>query len=347
MVSIFTILLLCASNFIVGQVDLKNPDYLNTNFIRQYDEVKKSLISNDQFKAVLFESDDEFELGGLLYEDKAAECNIIYFGGWFPGRKEGGLPFWPMVKDRKKKCNFLFVDVRGHGDSEGSFLWSTLRYGVNEHKDLRAAIKYMSRVSNNKPTIIIGVCAGAFHAIHALQRKDLSLKYNVVGMIFDSGWPSVMHVARTAALSLLKEDAFKRIFKLKKISCSECKDEKKCCSVCKKKLKKSFLYQLSSGFLSIFITAIHTCLIRPMYFLTEMKTNLFDKIDKITIPMLVVHAESDEYVPYDMVQKLFKKHKKNVKMYIVKDCKHSCMNLKYHDQYKTALNKFIDNVLIN
>ena len=344
MVSIFTILLLCFTNILVGG---KEPDYLDTNFLRQYDKVRKSLIDNDQFNPVTFKSDGGLLLVGLLYEDDAAECNIIYVGGWFPGRKEGGAPFWPMVKDRKKRCNFLFVDARGHGDSEGSFLWSTLRYGVKEYKDLIAAIKYMSWVSNNKPTIIIGVCAGAFHAIHALQHNYLSSKYNVVGMVFDSGWPSVMQVARTAALSLLKEGVFKRIVKLKKIHCPKCKQAKKCCSVCKKKLKKSFLYQLSTGFLSIFITAIHTCLVRPMYFLTEMKTNLFDKIDKITIPMLVVHAESDEYVPYNTVQELFKEHKKNVEMYIVKDCKHSCINLKYHDQYKMVLNKFIDNVLIN
>jgi len=285
------------------------------------------------------------QLGGLLHQRNDAECNVIYFGGWSPGRKEGGAPFWPMLRERK--CNFLLLDARGHGDSKGSFMWSFLTYG-SEYKDLIGAITYMNTVSNGKPIFLLGVCAGAFHAIHAVNnwqinnrpqqkqtKNQVHTDHNVKGIIFDSGWPSFMIASRTVSLAQVNCVLLSIILWLMRVPKNE-----------RKKIKISPLYRICSKVLGVVITTLHTIIIHPIYFFREKKTNLFDKIAKVTVPILVVHAKNDEHVPYKSVQQLFKNFVSKTE-FIVEDCKHSCVNLKYFERYKKALDTFIDDVLAN
>jgi len=75
---------------------------------------------------------------------------------------------------KKHPYNFLFLDTRGHGKSQGELLtYSAIKhYGELDFLDIVATTQFIAHYNkehNIAPHIIIhGLCSGAFHTIKAI-----------------------------------------------------------------------------------------------------------------------------------------------------------------------------------
>ena len=175
--------------------------FFNKKFLVNYDAVKKELLANHGFVQVQFLSEDGIKLEGLLRTKANAKCTVISCSGFFPGRMEGMATLHRLLPD---DCNILFFNARGHGNSEGFFKATILKYGNVEYKDVIGAIDYAHKQSP-APIFIHGICIGAFHATHALanlQQRNLLEQYNVKGFIFDSGFGSLAKISNALKYDL-------------------------------------------------------------------------------------------------------------------------------------------------
>ena len=116
--------------------------YFDTNFLTDYNAVEQKLINKEGFREVCFSTQDNIKICGLLLERPHAKYNMIFCGGFYPGRKETLSTFFHMVPNN---CNILFIDARGHGKSEGGFLTNIHQYGQHEYLDIVAAISFIDK----------------------------------------------------------------------------------------------------------------------------------------------------------------------------------------------------------
>src|SRR5581483_8890448 len=173
----------------------KNDHYYDVSFLKNYSQVR-TVLKAEGFKEIYFKTSDNLRINGLFLTRPHATCNVIVCAGWLPGRKEKMATFFAALPSH---CNIFFFDARGRGKSEGPLLRQVWKYGVNEYKDIVGAIEYIHS-RNALPIILCGVCSGAFNATHAvlhLEKQGLLSRYNIKGVIFDSGWGSIMKISRT------------------------------------------------------------------------------------------------------------------------------------------------------
>ena len=138
--------------------------YTNSKFLKKRKKVRKHLCKYNEFCPVSFISQDDIKLKALFRKNPNSRATVIGLAGFFPGKKEGLAVFTQLLDPTK--YNVLFVDTRGHGQSEGK--WLNLRlFGRNEYKDVIAALEYVHD-QTDKPIIMYGLCAGGFHAAKAL-----------------------------------------------------------------------------------------------------------------------------------------------------------------------------------
>lgn len=304
--------------------------YFNTKFLLQFDKVHETLVKQDNFKKVTFKSSDGIKLDGLFLQRPHATSNIIFCGGFYPGRKEGIATFFKLVPD---DCNILFFDARGHGKSKGRF-WSTLyNYTQHEYKDIIGALNFVTK-NNDKPIIIHGICVGALHAARTLihlSTTNQSEKYPIKGFIFDSGLASALK-----ATNIPKKHFKNKVLPilLKKIYTSDST----------KQIKKRLLYKLTKPLVQT-ITAITVGAVRIPLAWTDRKTCIAKDITKITCPIFFIHSYDDDYTPITEVQKLSCKVKKKKYWWITQPSHHACHHLKHKYTYKKNLLEFFQQVL--
>lgn len=146
---LFTISLLSFSVYCTENLDL----LYSTSFLKNYSHVN-SFLKEQGFVDITIKTPDNFNLCGLFLSRPNATCNVIICAGFFPGKKEGMATFYDLLP---KYCNILLFDARGHANSEGPFLSTLWRYGIDEHKDILGAISWLNN-NNNLPIIIGGTC---------------------------------------------------------------------------------------------------------------------------------------------------------------------------------------------
>ena len=304
---------------------LDNSPLFDTKFLLQYDEVTNHL-KQQGFQEGFFNSPDNHKINYLFLERPTADYTVILCAGWIPGRKEGIATFYALLP---QNCNILFFDARGHGKSDGLLLLKTWIYGKHEYKDILGALDFV-HAKINKPIIMYGVCAGAFHAAHALlhlQKQNKLEEYDVRGFIFDSGWASLLTVSWSAPVAKANE-SLARLWG----------------ALYGKKWKEvltTLPYRISSYFLNKILVVVHTVGFFAPFAIQEKGTNLFDKIEHLPMPIFYIHSHDDEYVPIAHAEYLAKKSKNAHTWWIEEPSKHACHCLKYKHAYQEKLHEFL------
>lgn len=301
--------------------------WYSTAFLRDYRAVHKSLLKVG-FRKITLMTSDGIKLAGLFLERPNATCNAVICAGWFPGRKEGMATFYDLLPEN---CNILLFDARGHGKSDGSLLWGLWRYGIDEYKDIIAAISHIND-RNSLPVVILGICSGAFNAAHAvihLENNKNAIPHNIKGLIFDSGWSSVPKIITTAPIAGIK----KRLLTFLQYFCAT-----------KKQIVTSYFYHGCS------LTADYICSLcnyvcaKPLARQYENKTSLTDKIETISIPLFFIHSYDDVYA--DVHDAIELSNRMSLKeCWWIEKSSHAKHHLIYKDLYKEKLRAFINSVL--
>ncbi len=301
--------------------DWSESPYFDTTFLKQHDQVCRTLIEKEQFVEGFFSAEDKVAINYIWLQRPNARYTMIFCSGFFPGRKEGLATFYEMLPN---DCNLLFFDARGHRESEGRFLSSIWNYGSHEYKDVVGAVRWAHK-QKQCPIIIYGVCAGAFHAAHALLRMQecgILDRYQVKGLLFDSGWSSIQEVCRTACTSELNSFARKKIKRL------FAQDQR--------------IYPPVSKTIDVCVNVAHFCIARPVLYWRKNKTDLVDKIGKLNVPIFYIHAQGDDYAEIGPIKQLARKTKHPTCWWISEQSKHACHQLKLKEQYYARLLDFIE-----
>lgn len=319
------IILIILSCLYIGYSFLKKEseptkDFFDTNFLRNSAAVEKVLKQEDFFE-VEITTQDNLKLCAIMLDqsnEQTIQTTIISCPGFVPGKKEGMTTLYAMFKEYP--YNFIFLDLRGHGKSEGELLtYSGIKhYGEFEYLDIVATIqftiKYNQEHNINENIIIHGLCSGAFHsikALHYLQQYDKQSYDCVKGLIFDSGWPSVPDIVE----STLTSEANKR--------CTECN-------------VSCLAYPLSCS-----IVGIYNYFFKPYHC---NQASIAQAMNDIDLPILFIHAENDPYIPIHHVYPLVKQANKPTSWFI-KESTHAAHHLKHKDEYKIQMEQFIQSVL--
>lgn len=300
--------------------------YLNTRFLEQYDLVSQTL-QEEGFQEGFFTTSDKLNINYLYLPRSQAEYTMIFCCGWLPGRKEGLASFYALMP---QNCNMLFFDARGHGKSDGPLLSNFWEYGKKEYKDVIAAIRFAHEQSS-KPIILFGICAGAFHAAHALITLEKNKKLadlTVAGLIFDSGWGSVSTSSHSAPRARIRESiasAAAHIYGSKQ----------------SKKHENNVVIRTISQLAANTYSVAHALLVRPLLYLNEKRTNLFDKIHQMRTPVFFIHAHDDEYTTIKDVKTLARLVERKKCWWITEPSSHASHHLKHKDEYRAQLCTFI------
>lgn len=301
--SALTISLIHSYDFIRHTQDLESSRFFDTSFISKYPEVKKVLINEEGFTEVFFDTPAGHKLQGLVRTVQNPDFSIIFCSGFLPGKQEGIATFITMMP---KNCNILFFNGHGKGKSTGLLSFMNLKdYGRYDYLDTIGAIDYMHSL-NNGPLFIHGICAGAFHAAHALlQLKHTVYKYNIRGLVFDSAWSSVEQVMRGVITDIQAHT------------------------------------QSSIAHAGLKVGDLFACYVAsPVVQWHAHETDLENHIQNLNIPVLFIHSKDDTLARFDVVERLSKKVKKPTCWWIDKPSKHGCHHLKHKDEYANRLAEF-------
>ncbi len=295
-------------------------NFYDINFLRDSPAVEK-ILKNRGFFEVNFKTHDNLTINAIMLDQsKSHDINatIISFPGFFPGDKEGMSTLYAMLEDQP--YNFIFIDSRGHGKSDGELLTfkGIKNYGEKQYLDMIATIKFIATYNEkhtiSKNIVIHGLCAGAFHTIKAIDiLKTTNFKvYNYVkGIIFDSGWPAIIDIIDT----LVEAESIER-----------------CKSYGISFLQPCIAYIMHSVY-NIFFKSSHS-----------KQIPLNEAISKIDQPIFFIHAEQDNYVPIHKIYPLIQLAKKPCSWF-VKDSAHVNNHLRHKEAYTDQIQQFIKSVL--
>lgn len=299
----------------------------STSFLKDYKAVRRYL-KKEGFTKISFKTTDNLSLSGLFLSRPNATCNVIVCAGWLPGRKEGMATFYDLLP---KNCNILLFDARGRGESEGSLIWNVWRYGIDEYKDILAAISWIN-YHNALPIILGGTCSGVFNAAHAVLniiKKNRLERSHITGIFFDSGWGSVMTMSQSSAIANIKK-YFTRVAVLFHGT--------------KENIEHYPLYKICYPSIIRYFKIVHHLCAKPIIIRYEKMTNLFDKIHQISVPILFIHSYDDSHAAFSNACKLATLAP-NKQCWWIKKSSHAKHHLIHKDLYKEKLTAFINTVI--
>ena len=297
-----------------------NVDFYDTKFLRNSPAVEK-VLKNRGFFEVNFTTHDDLKINAIMLDQSnkhKVAATIISCPGFVPGNKEGMTTLYAMFEDQP--YNFMFVDSRGHGKSEGELL--TFRgikhYGESDYLDMVAAVQYAAHYNkeHNIPQNIIihGLCAGAFHTVKAvahLKKTDPETYNCIKGIIVDSGWPSIVDITDT----LLTAESTERC--------------------------KTYGIPFLQPYLAYLMCSVYCTFFKDSH---KTQTPLNEVIANIDQPILFIHAENDLFVPIHNVYPLIAQSKQP-KSWFVKESSHVNNHLKHKEEYTHQMEQFIQSVL--
>jgi pimeloyl-ACP methyl ester carboxylesterase len=238
----------------------------------------------------------------------------------------------PLRHALPNDCNVLFFDARGHGESTGSLLHQPWRYGIDEYRDILAVMDW-TFTHNPIPIILYGSCAGAFNMVHALKYIDTktnhqSLKESVKGIIFDSGWASVLEASKSGLYAKTIQLLYLGTNKLFGKKIGGC-------------INKLWSYTLIQQILRNTLLILHYIAIRPFITPTESVTSLYSTFKKLTIPILVIHAQDDTWIDYKKARKIAALCSTKHVWWITKPSLHAAHHVLHYDEYKQQIKTFL------
>ncbi len=299
-----------------------NPEinFYDVTFLRNSPAVEKVLKEKGFFE-VDFMTEDQMTINAIMldqHQKHQVTTTLISCPGFVPGRKEGMTTLYAMLQDQP--YNFIFIDSRGHGKSDGQLLTfqGIKEYGKHQFLDVVATIQFIAHYNkeHNIPSDIVihGLCAGAFHTIKAvayLKAHDPESYACIKGIIFDSGWPAIVDIAE----SVVSAEATKR-----------------CSDYCIPFLAPLARYA---------IVQIYRFFFKDEHSLQE---SILQAINEIDQPILFIHAEQDNFVPIHHIYPLMRQAKSPA-LWSVQDSGHVSNHLQHKDQYTEQLQKFIQSTL--
>jgi len=306
----------------------ENLDLLySTSFLKNYEVLNKTL-KQYGFVDVSFTTTDNIALSGLFLSRPNATCNVIVCAGFFPGKKEGMATFYALLPEY---CNILLFDARGRGSSEGPFLRNVWRYGTHEYKDITGAISWIN--NNNELAVVIGgTCCGVFNAAHALinlTKNNTLITSRVKGLFFDSGWGSVMTMSQSSAIANIKKHISRTITFLYGT---------------KENIEQRALYKLSFALIYRCFKIGHFMCAKPLIMQHEKTTNLFDKINQISLPIFFIHSYDDTHADINNAMEL-SALAPNSQCWWIEKSSHAKHYLIHRELYKEKLTAFIESVI--
>jgi hypothetical protein len=317
-------------NGATDDVPLEKVDFFNTNHLKDKALIQKKLLSLG-CKKVTFTSEDGHINQGLFLERPNAQATAIIIGG-ISTKKEHLASFLYMFPEN---YNILFLDARYDNKKPFYFLKNLPSYGVREYQDIITAIQYIHE-QTHKPIIIHGCCAGAFHAGRALvslQESNQLEQYNVKGLIFDSGWGSLTHIADRAPFQTIHKYLYVTMIKI---------------GMAKEKIQQTRIFKILNGFFSTIVTTIKANFLNHGFKKADKKINLFKKINIVPIPIFYIHSADDKVTSISQAKKLSKLSKHPYCWWIpARKSKHARHHLKFPEEYASHIHHFCSQALNN
>lgn len=309
-------------------VSLAN-NYGDTKLLKNYAQVRQ-LLKQEGFKEIYFQTPDKLWLNGLFLSRPNALCNVVVCAGWLPGRMEGMATFYSLLP---QDCNILLFDARGHGKSKGPLFSKVWRYGIDEYKDIVGALACLQHI-NQLPVFLCGICSGAYNCARALielKKHKMDHCYPVKGLIFDSGWGSVIKIASTIVISGVRARLFSCIKHFTK----------------KYGALQNTVHRVGDGVMS-FVRLVYglffNLALKPFMIWHTEKTDIFSKMHLISCPVFFIHSREDDYACRKGIMSLigavpFKK------VWIVDDSYHAKNHLIHQQKYQHKVAVFIKRCL--
>ena len=296
-------------------------NFYDVNFLRNSPAVEKVLKETHGFVEVDYKTKDNFMINSIML-DKSSKCDVtttvISCPGFVPGKKEGMATLYAMLEH--KPYNFIFVDSRGHGKSDGELLTfnGIKHYGESQYLDMVATIQYIARYNKqhniSSDIIIHGLCSGAFHTVKAvthLKEHDFETYNCIKGIILDSGWPAITDIAET----LVHAESIARC--------------------------ETYNLPFLQPYLAYFMLTAYNTYFKEQHSTQTPITEIINNIDQ---PIFFIHAENDLFVPIHTVYPLIATAK-NPTSWFIKESSHVNNHLKYKEEYAYHMEQFIQSAL--
>jgi pimeloyl-ACP methyl ester carboxylesterase len=307
--------------------------FFDTKFLKKRDAVNKKLLTEEGFVQITMRAADNSITAALFKQKPDALYTLICFGG-FGFSKETLAPLYAMFKDQP--CNIWLCETRA---AYQSTLRSVVEFGSNNDVDAITCIKKAYQFSH-KPIVVWGTCAGAFYATRALIELALAKElanYPIKALIFDSGWGAVDEAVAQLIKGHVKEKTARATAYIT--------------GTTRTKAAQSWFARMNSRVTNWFVDAFHLFTTKPFFGYSGKKTNLFDKIGLINIPIFFIHSEDDYKEPISEARKLYtiaKKQMPNTQAWWIKfPSLHVMHHFKHKDEYKKRCIAFINKNVID
>jgi pimeloyl-ACP methyl ester carboxylesterase len=133
-------------------------------------------------------------LAGWFFDNpRDAGCAVVMLHG-FGGSKAEVLAATPIF--RRRGCDLLLYDARGHGDSDRAIL----SYGVHEREDLLRALEWLT-ARTDLPRSKVGLIGWSYGAATAIQAAS-EAGGDVAFVVADSSYSSLGDITRVQAEQL-------------------------------------------------------------------------------------------------------------------------------------------------
>lgn len=311
------LLILIYSVSTYASIDLS--DLVNPSVLKDITQVQ-SILTSRGFKKIYFTAEDNITLCGLFLDQsstKKIKGTILYCAGFYPGSKEGMASFYSLIAD--EPYNFLFFDARYHNESGNNlFSYNNLKnYGRSEYKDIVAAINFLEEYNTThhiSPSIIIhGICAGAFHAVKAVDHLTINrnnAQDHIKAIIFDSGWFRLTDIVEPTIYSEIKN-----------------------------KLKKSYFSWLTKP-INFIVQSFYRLALKHHY---DKIDSVENSIQRIKCPIFFLHCAGDPYVSIQPVQLLVNRLKLPHSWWIDHDS-HASYHMRHQKEYKEKIECFLSKI---
>lgn len=134
------------------------------------------------FQTVHIQSCDGLALAGHWLPHPEAKRTILLCHGWKGSWQENMAIYGPFLQ--AQECDLLFIDQRGHGESEGKYLG----FGVLERHDCLGWVNWLQKqIPADRPIYLLG---GSLGAATVLMTSGFPLPDQVRGIIADCGFVS-------------------------------------------------------------------------------------------------------------------------------------------------------------
>jgi uncharacterized protein len=147
-------------------------------------------LSQQQTEDVCCRSDEGLKLHGVLIRRTGSHLYFICLHG-YRGMWHTHTDFASFL-DERIKANYLFIDQRASGTSEGKYL----TMGYKESQDLRKWIEYAEKCDEKAEIVLYGVSLGGSTVLADLNSEDPKIKAAIADSAFSDAFEECVYIAR-------------------------------------------------------------------------------------------------------------------------------------------------------